>query len=141
MGISHQVKVFVFRVLGSQVDFLLVRKWPIVEHSFGPVRGTIKVEERPKEAVLREVREETGLIQPAHLIDLHHVSSLVFGEEALCEWEFGYQVSPLNLAKEIEPRGEVVDSLWAGFDRAFDCLEMPEDRSALVRLKMTLEAG
>ena len=42
---------------------------------------------------------------------------------------------------EIKPGPVVAETMWVGFENAFQSLELPEDRSALVRLQMHLRAG
>ncbi|MEZ5988557.1 MAG: NUDIX hydrolase [Planctomycetota bacterium] len=138
MVLDHKVRVFVFRHDGVQVDYLLLRRRPLVEHGFGPIRGIVGLDEHLEDAVIREVREETGLVRPTHLIDLEHVSRLFFGDDGLVEWGFAWQAPSGDL--EIRPGPDIAESLWTGFDHAFETLELPEDRETLVRLRMMLES-
>ncbi len=138
--LKHRVRVFVFQYAEKRLNYLLLRKRPRVEHDFGPVRGGVELDEHLQDAVLREVREETGLLRPAHLIDLDHTSTRVFGDEGLVHWEFGYQ-APNRAEAAIHPGPQIAESLWLGFERAFEALENPDDRAALVRLQMHLRAG
>ena len=138
MVLHHKVRVFVFRFEERQPRYLLLRHQPRLENSLGPVHGTVGLGEHLEDAVLREVAEETGLRHPSHLIDLEHFERLCFGDEGVVEWEFGYETrghGPL-----IVPGPQVVETIWANFDQAFQTLEITEDRDALVRLQMRLGA-
>lgn len=139
--LRHQVRVFVFRYDEDALSFLLLRRRPRTEHTLGPIRGSVEVDEHLTETVLREVREETGIVRPAHLIDLEHTSTFVVGDEGLVQWEFGYQAPRPREEQDISPGPDVAESMWAGFQRTFQTLEDATDRSALVRLQMFLQAG
>lgn len=140
-NLSHEIRVFVFRYSGGRPDFLLLRRRPRAENELGPIRGSVDVSEHLRDAVLREVREETGLLRPAHLIDLDHTSKLVVGDAGLIQWEFGYQAPSLDADAEICPGPKVVETCWLPFERAFQRLPSSNDRSALIRLQMLLQAG
>lgn len=139
--LSHEIRVFVFRYAEGRPDFLLLRHRPRAENELGPVHGPVEISEHLRDAVIREVREETGLIRPAHLIDLDHTSKLVVGDEGLIQWEFGYQAPSADVDTRLAPGPAVVETCWLPFERAFQRLPSAEDRSALVRLQMLLQAG
>jgi len=140
--LGHQVRVFVFRFTVDRVEYLLLRRRPRTENTLGPIKGPVGIDEHLQDAVLREVREETGIVRPVHLIDLDHASTFVVGDQGLVQWEFGYQVPDLRVhtAPDILPGPKIAETLWTGFERAFKTLELPEDRSTLVRLQMMLKA-
>lgn len=139
--LTHEIRVFVFRYQAGRPDFLLLRRRPRVENELGPVHGPVELSEHLRDAVIREVREETGLIRPAHLIDLDHASKLVVGDEGLIQWEFGYQAPETDVETRLHPGPEVAEAHWLPFEGAFQHLPNPEDRSALIRLQMLLQAG
>lgn len=136
--LSHKVRVFVFRYDNGQLSYLLLRRRPSSENILGPIKGLVGIDEHLRDAVLREVREDTGLTHPTHLIDLDHASTFTIGDEGLVEWEFGYQAPILGPAGQIQPGPDVAESMWVGFEGAFCSLEMPEDRDALVRLQVLI---
>ncbi len=141
MTIHHKVRVFVFNWEEGRIRYLLLKKAPSTEHTWGPVAGPVNLGEHLQEAAVREVREETGILRPVHLIDLEHTQRLVFGDEGLVEWEFGYQAPGPTRALELAPSPEIVEFHWLDFDQAYDRLETPEDRTGIVRLRMRLQAG
>jgi len=139
MVLHHKVRVFVFRLEEARIRYLLLRKKPREEHVLGPVQGVVGLDEHLTDAVLREVTEETGIEGPTHLIDLEQTSQLVLGDEGLVEWDYGYQ-APTNRGKLLVPGPKIAETIWTDFEDAFGQLELPEDRSALVRLQMQLRA-
>ncbi|MDP6423432.1 MAG: NUDIX hydrolase, partial [Planctomycetota bacterium] len=128
--LNHQVRVFVFRFENESPSFLLLRQQPRTENELGPIRGPVAVDEHLQDAVIREVREETGLWRPAHLIDLEQTTTFMLGNEGLVQWPFGYE-APAPDAREIKPGPTVCESIWVPFEHAFETLATPEDRSAL----------
>ncbi len=141
MAISHKVRVYVFRWDENRLRFLLLRKNPPQENVLGPVCGPVGLDEHLPEAAVREVREETGLVEPVHLIDLQHANRLVIGDEGLVEWEFGYQARSDADEKRLSPGPDVSDLFWLDFDQAYARLEAAEDRTGIIRLRMRLQAG
>ncbi len=139
-NLAHEVRVFVYRYFEGRPDFLLLRRHPRAENELGPVRGSVELSEHLRDAVLREVREETGILRPSHLIDLEFQSKLVIGEAGLIQWDFGYQAPGSEAAHGIRKGPQVAEACWLPFEQAFGLLSS-EDRSALVRLQMMLRAG
>lgn len=138
-ALEHKVRVFVFRVNSAEIDYLVVHKKPRSEWPPGPVVGPIAVEDHPRDAVIREVKLETGLSQPLHLLDLSTPSKELFGDIGLVEWPFGYQAgAPDHPAPAVVPGPMVGDCVWMPFDRAFQTLEVAADREFLVKLQLRL---
>lgn len=140
-NLRHQVRVFVFQFDEERLEYLLLRRRPHRENVLGPIRGRVEHDEHLQDAVIREVREEIGIERPAHLIDLQHTSTFVLGDEGLVHWEFGYQAPTLADTQDIHFGPAVAETRWFGFEEAFQTLELPEDRSTLVRLQMFLRAS
>ncbi len=138
--LEHKVRVFVFRMLADRVDYLLVRRKPRSEWPLGPVTGPLGVGEHLRDAVLREVRDEVGLAQPLHLIELPTPTKELFGEIGLVEWPFGYQAgAPHQPAPALVPGPMIGDLDWLSFERAYQAIEAP-DRELLVKLQLRLRA-
>ncbi len=137
--LAHRVRVFVFQVLDSEVQYLLLRQKPRSEWPLGPVVGAVAIHEHLTDAVLREVRAETGLRRPHHVIDLSHPQKELFGDMGLVEWPFAYQAgTPDQPVETLTPGPMVGEYAWMRFDEAFHRIETRRDRDALVRLQLRI---
>ena len=61
---THQVVVYVFRNSFEGPRYLLVRQDRQHEGLWRPVLGTVRPEEVIESAAVREVRDETGIVNP-----------------------------------------------------------------------------
>ena len=139
-SLDHRVRVFVFQILAHEVQFLLARQKPVQEWPPGPVVGRIAPDEHIRDAVMREVREETGIRRPLHLMDLSQPSKELFGDIGLVEWPFAYQSgAPASPTGPLQPGPSIGELLWVGFEEAFQRLEATTDRETLVRLRVQLQ--
>ena len=137
--IDHQVRVFVFQVLHTGVEFLLLRQKPTAEWPFGPVIGPIRPDEHIQDAVLRQVEEETGIPSPTHLMDLEVQGKELFGDIGIVEWPFAYQAgAPSSPVASISPGPTVAEVAWMNFQQAFEHVGHDRDRDSLVRLQVSL---
>jgi 8-oxo-dGTP pyrophosphatase MutT (NUDIX family) len=138
--LEHRVRVFVFQVLEQGVEYLLLRQRPRTEWPLGPVIGAVNPGEQLRDAILREVRAETGLRRPVHLIELMQPQKELFGEMGLCEWPYAWQAgTPQTPVGELAPGPMVGEFAWLPFSAAFQRLEVATDRDALVRLQLSLQ--
>ncbi len=139
LGIDHQVRVFVFQVLNTGIEYLLLRQKPTIEWPFGPVIGPIHPDEHMRDAVLRQVQEETGIPKPTHLIDLLVQGKELFGDVGLVEWPYAYQAgAPSAPVAAISPGPTVGEVAWMNFEQAFEHVGNERDRDSLVRLQVRL---
>lgn len=140
LEVRHGVRVFVFRATEEGPRFLLVRPRPRDEWPWVPVVGAVNLNEHLQDAVLREVKEETGLIRPLHLIDLEHQEQTIVGDLGLVEWQFAFQ-APASIDPRLQVGPRIQEYRWAAFARAFQEVESVTDRDGLVRLQVLLKAG
>lgn len=141
-SLEHHVRVWVLQITESQIQYLLLRQKPIAEWPMGPVIGAIAPHEHMRDAVVREVREETGLEQPVHVMDLSHPTKELFGDIGLVEWHFAYQAGmPNRPVRPVQPGPKVGEFAWMSFDAAFRCIETSEDRDSLVDLQLRLHSA
>jgi len=138
--LEHRVRVFVFQLLDDHAEFLLLRQKPREEWSLGPVVGPITPGEKIEEAVRREVMEEIGLRHPVHLMKLLEPHKELFGDLGVVDWPFAWQAgTPSAPADELQPGPRIGEFFWLDFATAFEELEDPTDREALVRLQLALQ--
>ena len=141
-SLEHHVRVWVFQVLDNHIQYLLLRQKPLAEWPLGPVIGAIAPHEHMRDTVVREVREETGIQRPVHLMDLSHPTKELFGDIGLVEWPFAYQAGmPDRPVHEVRPGPKVGEFAWMSFDEAFRCIETSEDRDSLVDLQLRLHSA
>lgn len=143
-SLEHRVRVFVFQVLERETLYLLVRPKPAAEWPLGPVVGPINLDEHLQDAVVRGVREETGIERPLHIMDLSQPRKELFGDVGLVEWSFAYQAGASDRPMqplEVVPGPDIDEIAWMGFEEAFERIETSQDRENLIRLRWRLEAG
>ena len=141
-SLEHHVRVFVFQILEREIQYLLVRQKPTAEWPLGPVVGPIGPDEHIQDAVLREVREDTGIRKPLHMLELAKPSKELYGDCGLIQWPFAYQAgTPSQPIEQVVPGPRVGEFAWMGFDEAFQRIEDSCDRDSLVKLRLHLHAG
>lgn len=139
-SLEHRVRVFVFQVLDRRVEFLLLRHKPREEWPLGPIVGPVTPGEKLEQAIRREVQAETGLRRPVHLIELMQPQKELFGDLGVVEWPFAWQAgTPSAPVAALQPGPMVGELQWLPFEQAFQLLEIPSDRDALVRLQLSLQ--
>ena len=138
-SLEHRVRVFVFQFREHEIEYLLLRHKPREEWPLGPVVGAVGHAEGMRDAIVREVREDTGLKRPHHIIDLTQPSKELFGDVGLVEWPFAYQAGvPGRASPEIVPGPRIGEYCWMTFEQAFQQIGNGIDREALVRLRLDL---
>ena len=139
-ALEHRVRVFVFQVLDDEIQYLLLRRRPRHEWPLGPAIGRVGLDEHMREAVVREVREETGIHCPVNVLELDQPSKELFGADVgIVDWPFGYQAgTPAAPVDEIQPGPRVGEARWMAFENAFRSVENEIDRDVLVRLQIEL---
>ena len=138
-ALQHRIRVFVFRFDGPDARFLLLRHRPRTEWPLGPVVGPVGPGDHLREAVVREVQEETGIARPHLVLDLAEPAKDLFGDCGLIEWPFAYQAgTPDQPEPAITPGPRVGECAWMDFEAAFQSVESQRDRDALVRLRLRL---
>jgi len=138
--LDHRIRVFVFQYLERDPRFLLLQHKPAAEWPIGPVIGSIQHDEHIQDAVVREVKADTGIAKPLQIMDLSQPSKEIFGDIGLVEWPIAYQAgSPEQPIKELTPGPRIGEIAWMEFEEAFQRLETGGDREHLVRLHLRLQ--
>lgn len=140
LALNHRVKVFVYRYSEQELQYLMLKHFPAHDNFWGPVCGPIQPWENPEKAVLREVREETGFLEPKSLLDLKSPDRLHLGETDWIEWVYGYQVRSEE-DREIKLAPSLEGFRWNLFDEAYQSMEVEENRKAMLKLHMLLASS
>ena len=135
--ITHRIRMFVFQFEEEVPHYLMVRPKPLQENFWGPLLGTIQPWENVDRAILREVREETGLERPEEVLDLELRDVWTMGEEHLVDWMYGIRIRHEDHATRPESFGE---TRWVPFPTCYDTLENEFNRRGLIRLHTMLES-
>lgn len=135
----HRIKIFVYRLGEPSPDYLLLKSAQGHEALWGPLHGNLGFGEKLEGAIRRRVREDTGLVPPAQLIDLEMPARWVLGDEQVIEWMFGFQAhgdpDPARLKRAWAAHR------WATFEEAYPTLGLDPDRAAIMRLHTHLNAA
>ena len=134
----HEVNVFVFRVGGRGVEYLLLQPRPRHEAVWRPVVHPVRLDEDLHRAALRGVRAETGIDRPFDLVPSDAGLLQIIGDLQLVGWPFGFQVRDPNV--EVRERRSLAGSVWRGFDEALRLMASEAHRQNLLQLHWKLVA-
>jgi len=138
MGFRHEVHVFVFRVCGGGIEYLLLQPAPQHEGVWRPVIHPVAHDEQLRHAALRGVRTEIGLERPFDLLTTGQALVRDLGDLRLIEWPFAFQTrQPDSLVQ----RGSLfADAQWKPFDDAVRMVTDALDRQNLLQIHYELVA-
>ena len=133
----NKVQVIIFRKNKGSIEFLLLRRIPERGGFWQPVTGGIEKDEDKKEAVIRELREETGIKDFIRIIE--NVYHLKLEGDGADEYVFGVEISPntnISLKKNIYLEHDKYE--WYKFEKALSLLKWPGNKEGLRRLNKIL---
>ena len=135
MRLPIQVEAIIFRRNGNKVEYLLLKRLPERNGFWQPVTGGVEEGETRKEALRREIREETGIKNIiAVLEDLYLFE---FSDPNLNqEYVYGVEVTPSE--EIVLDRKEHGEYRWCSFKEALQLLHWKENKEALRKLNKTL---
>jgi dATP pyrophosphohydrolase len=141
MRLPVQVQGILFRKIGTEIQYLLLKRTPEKEDFWQPVTGGLEEGETRVEALRREVWEETGISNAANIIenvDYFEYSDAHFieGYDFIKEYVFGVKVDP-NERVTIDGK-EHSKFRWCSFQEALELLKWDENKKALSRLNEIL---
>jgi len=140
LNLEHRVRVYVFQLGEDGPRYLWLRPKPSAEWPLVPVVGAVGLHEHLQDTIVREVREETGIEKPLHVIDLRKPSKELFGDMGLVEWPFAYQAgAPHQAIPRVVPGPKIGEFHWLDFERAYRDVEGKQDRENLVQLQIRLQ--
>ncbi len=112
--------------------FLLLKRNPRQGGFWQPLTGGVEEGETLEEALMREVREETGIKEVLQVIP-GLLSHRFYAPRAVHEHAFGVEVRPGTRVK-LDGK-EHSDARWCTYDQAKSMLVFPANRTALERLE------
>jgi hypothetical protein len=135
----HRIRVFVYRLGGSEPDYLLLKPDQGIEALWGPLQGNLGFGEKLETAIWRRVMTETGMTPPGQVVDLEMPGHWTLGDEEIVEWTFGFH--SITQPDEGRLQKHWADFRWAGFSEAYPSLGFDADRAAIMRLHTYLGAA
>lgn len=129
-----QVEVIIFRVMNDSYEYLLLKRIAAKGGFWQPVTGGLEEGEELRDAVIREVKEETGIIQFKRIIN--NVYQFNFGDDIeRKEYVFGLEVSSDELvALDKNVYVEHDEIKWCSFDEAMLLLKWSGNKEGLRKL-------
>jgi 8-oxo-dGTP pyrophosphatase MutT (NUDIX family) len=135
MRLPIEVEAIIFRRNDKSIEYLLLKRLPQKNGFWQPVTGGVEEGETRKEALRREIMEETGAKNIVKVIEgLYYFE---FSDPNLNqEYVYGVEVSS---SEEIvlDPK-EHSEYRWCSFQDALRLLHWKENKAALRKLNMTL---
>jgi len=135
MRLPIQVEAIIFRKNGNKTEYLLLKRVPERNGFWQPVTGGLEEGETRTEALIREIKEETGIKNLIRVIEgLYYFE---FSDPNLNqEYVYGVEVSP---TEELVIDGEEHSEYrWCSFQEALQLLSWKENKEALKKLNTIL---
>jgi dATP pyrophosphohydrolase len=139
----RSVQVVVFAVSGGKREYLLLRR--VASHGgfWQSVTGSLEGNETHREAAVREVREETGVVaDQAELIDLNLTNNFAIAPQWLSRYAPGVTHNEeVCFALEVHSRDVIVDPAehdayqWADYEAAASMLYWESSRRAFAAVE------
>jgi 8-oxo-dGTP pyrophosphatase MutT (NUDIX family) len=135
MRLPIEVEAIIFRRNDKSIEYLLLKRLPQKNGFWQPVTGGVEEGETRKEALRREIMEETGVKNIVKVIEgLYYFE---FSDPNLNqEYVYGVEVSPSE--EIVLDRKEHSEYRWCSFQDALQLLHWKENKAALRKLNMTL---
>jgi len=135
MRLPIQVEAIIFRRNGNNVEYLLLKRLPERNGFWQPVTGGVEEGETRKEALCREIREETGIKNIIAVLE--GIYLFEFSDpNPYQEYVYGVEVSPSE--EIVLDRKEHSEHRWCSFQEALQLLHWKENKEALRKLNKTL---
>ncbi len=135
MRLPIQVEAIIYRRNCDRIEYLLLKRTPERNGFWQPVTGGVEEGETRKEALSREISEETGIEKVISIIE--GLDYFEFSDpNPNQEYVYGVEISPLE---EIVLDGkEHSEYRWCSFQEALQLLRWKENKRALRRLEKIL---
>lgn len=134
---ENQIEAIIFRKKNGKIEYLLLKRIQKRGGFWQPVTGGVERGEKYKDAVIREIREETGINKINDIIEgIHHFK---LEENGIDEFVFGVEVdynTQVALDKNIYPEHD--EFRWCNFEEALNLLKWPGNKESLKKLNERL---
>ena len=135
MRLPIQVEAIIFRRNSSRIEYLLLKRLPERNGFWQPVTGGLEEGETRKEALYREIEEETGITNLIRVIEgLHYFE---FSDPNLNQ-EYIYGVEVPSTEEVVLDGKEHSEYRWCGIKDALQLLSWKENKEALEKLNTIL---
>lgn len=134
---GNQIEAIIFRKNNQEIEYLLLKRTQKRGGFWQPVTGGVKEGEKEREAVIREVKEETGVEEILNIIEDVHYFQLE--ENGIDEFVFGVEIAPeveISIEKNIYPEHD--EFKWCNFEEALNLLKWPGNKEGLKNLNERL---
>jgi 8-oxo-dGTP pyrophosphatase MutT (NUDIX family) len=135
MRLPIQVEAIIFRRNGNRVEYLLLKRLPERNGFWQPITGGVEEGETKKEALCREIREETGIKNIVTILE-----NLYYFEfsDPNPNQEYVYGVEASSSEEIMLDPKEHSEFRWCNFQEALQLLNWKENKEALRKLNTIL---
>jgi 8-oxo-dGTP pyrophosphatase MutT (NUDIX family) len=135
MRLPIQVEAIIFRRNGNRVEYLLLKRLPERNGFWQPITGGVEEGETQKEALCREIREETGIKNIVTILE-----NLYYFEfsDPNPNQEYVYGVEASSSEEIMLDPKEHSEFRWCNFQEALQLLNWKENKEALRKLNTIL---
>ena len=135
MRLPIQVEAIIFRRNGNRVEYLLLKRLPERNGFWQPITGGVEEGETQKEALCREIREETGIKSMVTILE-----NLYYFEfsDPNPNQEYVYGVEVSSSEEIMLDSKEHSEFRWCNFQEALQLLNWKENKEALRKLNTIL---
>lgn len=146
MRLPIQIEAILFKRIDGGIEYLLLKTIPRRGGFWQPITGGLEEGETKREALRREVKEETGIeniikvIEGVHSFEFQVRSSIETCQPLtmhLKEYAFGIEVS--SDEEVILDGKEHSEYRWCNFEKALKLLKWKENKEALKKLNEILK--
>ncbi len=129
---TTQVEIIVFKIVNQKMLFLLLKRTPERGAFWQPITGGVHENELLHDAVQRELKEETGLIDYLNIYnDVYYFEFQSEGYGILKEHVFGVEVAP-KVTIALSP--EHTELKWCNLPEALSLLKYESNKTAFQKL-------
>lgn len=133
---DKQVQVWVYRCIGEEIHYLLLKRSIQKGGFWQPITGGIEEGETPIDTVKRELLEEIGIVEYEEIKE--NVYYFEFEEDGIIHPEYVFGVK-VNLESTIRISPEHTEFLWLSRDEVISRLKWKSNIDALLHLQQVLQ--